>query len=272
MLRSALLLAFALAPAANATIVTIDPDSFDNGTILTNVYPGVTIKYLDVHSDSGVEFSDASVIESVGCHMLGEECWAATGSKLFSELTSTTQFSQPSLADAALCFQHGDFCASAAQNWGASGGFNLFLVEFHRPTDYVQISGTWIYDWLRAYAFDSNFEQVAISQFGGEIDYDRCSYETNNDWCANTVSVESSEQNISWMLAGSWSGIAFVDDLKFRSVPEPGTFSLLCLGVLGLMTRRPPSRRTRKPRKRSRQPKPARGLTRSAIQGASSGA
>lgn len=237
MLRTTLFLALMMATTANATIITIDPDGFDDGKNLTRVFPGVTIQYLSAYGSTGVEFRDAFVTEDLGCHTPGASCRAATGTKLFSELTGTADSGSPSIAEAASCFQNGDFCASAGSHWGGRG-FNLLLVEFQHPTDFAQISGTWLNDWVMAYAFDSNFNQVAASQFGGQFDLSRCRGDTSNDWCANTVSVESSHQNISWLLAGSWAGIANVDDLRFNSVPEPSTLSLLGVAIFGLAIRR----------------------------------
>ena len=238
MLRTALLFALVMATPANAIIVTIDPDEFDNGTNLASVYPGVTIRFLNAAPGTGAEFRDPYVMEDIGCYTPGASCLAATGAKLFSGLTGTADSGSPSISEAAYCFQNGDFCASAAQHWGGRVGFNLLLVEFQQATDFAQISGTFLNDFVMAYAFDSNFNQVAVSQFGGQFDFSRCRDGTSNDWCTNTVSVESSQQNISWMLAGSWAGIAFVDDLKFHGVPEPSSLSLFGLAILGLVIRR----------------------------------
>jgi hypothetical protein len=237
MIRAALFLALMMATTANATIITIDPDGFDDGKNLARVFPGVTIQFLSAYGSSGIEIRDAFAIEDIGCLTPGASCRAATGTKLFSELTGTADSGSPSIGEAASCFQNGDFCASAVSQWGGRG-FNLLLVEFQHPTDFAQISGTWFNDWVMAYAFDSNFNQVAASEFGGQFDFSRCRGDTSNDWCANTVFVESAQQNISWLLAGSWAGIASVDDLKFNSVPEPGTLSLLGAALLGLAIRR----------------------------------
>jgi hypothetical protein len=233
MRRIALFLALVMATTANATLITIDPDGFDSGKNLTHAFPGVTIQYFSAYANTGVEFRDVLVTEDVGCNTPGGSCLAATGTKYFAGLTGTADSGSPSLFEAALCFQNGDFCASAAPHWGGRG-FNLLLVQFQHPTDFAQISGTWLNDHVMAYAFDSSFQQVADGGSNNVFDFNRCRGDTNNDWCANTVSVQTSQQNISWLLAGSWAGIATVDDLKFNSVPEPGTLSLLGVTLLGL--------------------------------------
>ncbi len=227
-----LLAMLALAASSNvqATMVLFDPDDFDAGRDISSANPYVTLSTFRFYDDTSYLPTFAPVFVST-CYGGNADC-AVTGTKVFGDgFGGIDQWGGlgSSLLNASQCF--------ASLNGGAGAcaeRFNVMLLTFTQPTDFVELSGAfWAQDDTYLYGFDENFNLVGgMTQ---TFDFARCSGPSAwTDYCQVTTSLSATSGDIRYVIAGGWSNGTSLDQLRFNSVPEPGTLALLAVGLLGI--------------------------------------
>lgn len=224
---------------ASATLIRIEPDDYAAGTDLSNLFPGVSLAtYSNVNRDGYFDFLPVTVGHDTECDQGIRNCKAVTGSNYLVG---------PGFVSGAWSFPTNCFTDSEVRNGNAPCGTeiewpyaaNFLVLSFTDPTDFVELTAAWLYDHMIARAYDANFNLVGFTQgsFGMECQGENAFRE----YCTNRVSLISQVPQISYVVAGSWAGIAHLDTITFnRNVPEPGTLALfgISLAALGLARRR----------------------------------
>lgn len=180
--------------AADAAIITVDADSFAAGTVLNNAFPYVTLTAL---GDSGV-LTNSEVRSAASPE-------ASTGTNVFADSSGTST----SWGNGAFSYLRADFSVLVTQVW----------------LDFVADDAEDCNPFLRAYDASNT---LLASATGGCI---------SPAGTGTTLSVSAA--SIAYITA-SWdetskldSGV--LDNLRFMvAVPEPGTFALFGLGLMGL--------------------------------------
>ncbi len=196
---------------ADAVIVNVEPDAFANGTDISNAYAGVTLSVIDGGGGAVFSRTDGS---------------ASTGSRTFGN--SSTDGVIANLV------------------WFEGNGFNapvgpgpLLRVDFATATDFVAIDiiNQDNFDGGVLRAFDASDMEIAVvmstvtSQFG-----------INPAPIELSVSLATTDIAYVTIAGQSAQDPVHLDNLRFNllsvSAPEPATFGLLLVGVVGVMRRR----------------------------------
>jgi hypothetical protein len=227
-----LLTAFA-STGAQATLITFDPDDYAAGTDVSTVNPHVDLSSFRLYHDTAGTPVFAPVYAS-NCYGSTSDC-ATTGTKVFGDaFGGVDQWGAlgDGIGNAVGCFRQ----LNGAGSSGCTDRFNVMLMTFTDATDFVELSGAyWAQDETVLYGFDDQFNLVGTMTQA--FDFSRCmSGET--DYCMVTTTLTSATGGIRYVLAGGWSNGTSLDNLRFNTVPEPGTLALLGLGLAGVAVAR----------------------------------
>lgn len=227
---------------AQATLITIDPDDFAAGSVVSNASPHVTLRTFRKRFDDPGVLPGFSTVLVDTCPGASSDC-ASTGNKVFSDgfgPVDTWGAFGGSILSATGCFRD---LGLGVVDPSCTERFNVMLMSFADATDFVSISGRfWAQDATHLYGFDESFN--LIGDMSSAVDFSVCSGPgSTTDYCSVTTTLTSGSRDIRYVLAGGWSNGTSLDNLQF-SVPEPGTLALLAVGLLGIgLARRAPVRR-----------------------------
>jgi len=207
--------------AANAVIITIEPDNYAAGTELTHIMPGVTISRLSQHGESMYDPLVSNVI-SQSCSNEHDYCpeeegnvTLGGGSGVFAYMT---------------CFNRGYLS-------GCSEGFNVLEFLFDSPTSFIQANFSMLNDGPGLLAYDSSGTQLAFcgAAFGPPVSgpCDSLYFNDYPDTSRVIFSYQREFADIARVVVGGWPGASVLHQFSY-SVPEPSTLALFSLGLLGL--------------------------------------
>jgi hypothetical protein len=218
---------------AQATLITFDPDDYAAGLNVSTVNPHVDLSSFRLYQDTAGTPAFAPVYAS-NCFGSTSDC-ATTGTKVFGDgFGGIDQWGAlgSGIGNAVGCFQHLNGVGAAT----CTDRFNVMLMTFAETTDFVEISGAfWAQDETRLYGFDDSFNLVGT--LTRAFDFTRCN-SGETDYCKVTSTLNSATGGIRYVIAGGWSNGTSLDNLRFNSVPEPGTLALLGLGLAGIAAAR----------------------------------
>ncbi len=248
---AALLMASLMTSKAQAIMISFEPDDFVSGTDVSNVNPFVS---LSTFSNSWTNpyvptISPVYVVQDQHCLESQDFCSAITGTHVFQDGHGDYIVwggLGDSIVNARQCFEEFGRGLPAAR---CHESFNVLLMTFANPTDFVEISGGFFADdQTYLWGFDDSFNFIGTMNLQG--DSSRCRGETAfSEFCQVTTSLSSPSGGIRYVIAGGWSNGTSLDNLRF-SVPEPTSIALLGLGLIGAFT----TRRSRQRRRSSAPP------------------
>ena len=203
--------------AAHASLITVDPESYAPGTNISHQFPGVTLSTLVTGNGAVVRQDVFSV--TCGSHPL---C-PGVGSNIFGYQSGSSLaggfYSEASAAVNCLGAQPSEWCTRYNQQ---------FLdITFDNPTNYIAIESAHYSDWPMFWAFDALGNLL-------QVDDERI---FTAPWPNNTFEtalLTSTIPNISRLVVSGSLGTVRLDRFTYASVPEPGTFGLLALGIFGV--------------------------------------
>ena len=232
MMAGIVLLAALASGNAQASLITFDPDDYAAGTVVSHVNPHVDLSSFRLYHDTAGTPAFAPVYAS-HCYGTTSDC-ATTGTKVFGDgFGGVDQWGAlgDGIRNATSCFRSLNGGTGSCEN-----RFNVMLMTFATTTDFVQISGGyWAQDETYLYGFDESFNFVG--SMTRVFDYSNCT-PGRMEYCKVTTSLNSAMGGIRYVLAGGWSNGTSLDNLRFNSVPEPGTLALLGLGLAGVVAAR----------------------------------
>jgi hypothetical protein len=238
LLTSLALFAIFASTDARANLIVFEPDDFAVGTYVSTINPLVSL--WNFRSDENTShvpvFAPVFVSNCIGRH---GECGSTTGTRVFGDAFGGIDWGGLGSDNGAgvTCFR-----ALGQNSWNPAcnghsldGDFNLMLMSFATPTDFVRISSGYAYqDEALMYGLDDAFNLVGSSTV---TFHDRqCSL---FEYCTSSVSLVSQSANIRYVLTAGWANGASLDNLQFSrpesmSVPEPEAFALFMAGLAGM--------------------------------------
>jgi hypothetical protein len=229
MMAGMIVLAAFASTRAEATLITFDPDEYATGTALSEANPHVELASFRLYHDTAGTPVFAPVY-AANCYGTTADC-ATTGTKVFGDaFGGVDQWGAlgTDITFAVDCFQQLNGVGAS----GCTDRFNVMLMSFTAATDFVEVSGAyWAQDETYLYGFDDAFNLVGTMTRA--YDHTRC-MAGETDYCKVTTTLSSAGGDIRYVLAGGWSNGTSLDNLRFNTVPEPGTLALLGLGLAGV--------------------------------------
>jgi hypothetical protein len=234
--------------AANASLITIDANSFAAGTDISHVAAGVALSSMwtagGPSSDpfEPVVFNSAPIY-AVACAGGSYGCTTIAGSNVFGHddhgVWDPRVFAyEGKAAD----YLEGEPHSSIA-------AVEVFRADFTDATNFVQL--------VVGGAHNNDYPLIDFWDTAGALIASCSTLDSGgaNPAC-NTVnlgdpsgvnpgyrqpwliSLTSSSYNIGFVTSGGWAGGQFVTQLTYNKVPEPGTLALMLVGALGMALRR----------------------------------
>jgi hypothetical protein len=219
--------------------VLIEPDDYAVGTDLSHAFPGITLSTFSNRNPGGLfHYLPVTVVQDASCIVqpIGP-CRAFSGTHLLGEPGSGNDHT--GLLAIAGCFTIAAVRSGSApctEDYGRIYNVDApLLVSVAEPTNFVEISGTWIHDEIWSFAFDANFNLLGRGDPRFVIEYDE--HGSAPEFRRNTTTFRTDAPEISYVLAGSWDGLGWLDTVRIgepetvASVPEPGTVTFIALGL-----------------------------------------
>jgi hypothetical protein len=207
-------LSLAISASANATIITLDADSYSNGTDVTHAIGGAA---LWSYSQSGTS-SYAPVISPIS--VMAD----STGSRVFGR-------SGPGYSPENFRELNAAYNCQLGHPYSCGDGYQTMHLTFERPTDYVGIETDWRDDHPGLYAFDSA-GQLLFSCLG--LSAGPCARTTTSlaDGQRTLFEFSRADKDVARVMFGGVYGANRVGAISV-SVPEPSSILLFGLALAG---------------------------------------
>ena len=232
------LVQLSLATTVDARIITLEPDDYASGANLSDLGQGAHL-YTFSNLTGAPNRSAVYAQSNSDCTSSPLACDAFSGTMGFSSdpgALGTLYGDWFDILSASICWRRVNV-GGAGASCNDLESFTALLIEFDRPTDYVELSGAYLSDAPMLFVFDAAFNVIGtcLQTSGGctSTSVHRSGYE----YGLRTLSLATDAPTISYVLAAGAGGNTSLDLLNYR-VPEPATLGLFAVGLLGLMARR----------------------------------
>lgn len=221
LLKTALaVLLFAGGHAANATLVTIEPDDYAVGAVVGT--EDATLRFVRGGRTTPLTYYDAVAATHTGC---GDDpgCPAPTGTQVLSDGLSNHHVGVTGNF-------RSDFApvANGTGSTESGGTFRALRIDFDSPVNYfdaLMYGGS--NDGINLFAYSTTGQLLysAITVMGTPAGYFRTYYD---------IRMTRETSDIAYLFIGGWSAAAGIDRIRY-DVPEPATLGMMALGLLGVV-------------------------------------
>lgn len=209
------LASFLLASFSQADPVVIDPDGLDEGTDISNAYPGIMLRHYSVVRDASAPNGARVVVDNVYV----KECPTPSDHLTKCGQLGTGYFGYQSAAGdiwssfvAQSIYSIG--CITTGNPGSCKWDNHEFLdVTFDSAVQAVTIDGTHLSDWPTAWAFDAAGNQLQVDQ---DITWHReCTVNSPPGYCHQTLTVTPVSGQISRVVFAGLGGYVLLDKLTY---------------------------------------------------------
>ncbi|WP_375191811.1 PEP-CTERM sorting domain-containing protein [Marinobacter sp.] len=224
----------AIALSSHASLITVDADDFEPGSLITGNLEGLDIRVIDGSSVYAAPLIGDGQVTPTGFVDSGP-----IGERVFSSSpTQNIEWILPRLEMPTLL---------NIEQLTSYLPIYTFLVEFENPVEFVSLLTMELFgdagyggghDPILLWAFSSDGNLISRQTESSRIHLPGVDEYQNNPFAY--FNYEFSSPDIGYLAVGGWSEPTTIDRLQFRyaKVPEPATLSLLALGLAAIGIRR----------------------------------